>query len=254
MLLLPSLLLAAVAAPPAPLGSKVEAEKIQLVTEDKLQLAADYWAPSDTSQRAPAAILLHDAGGDRSQVALFAERLNALGLAVLAVDLRGHGESSTEAVSWSAMDTTQRQRLWAYAPRDLEAAAAWLRTRREVHTANLTLVGLRGSCALAANRAASDTSVRAVVLIDPTSEQYGFDLKKEVAGLAGLETKVVTPRDNQEQAELIRASAVAANDGLAFVEIDLCRSRGDDLLHDRRVASDVAKWVQERVLPKKGRR
>ena len=39
-----------------------------------------------------------------------------------------------------------------------------------------------------------------------------------------------------------------------LIEIDLCRSRGEELLHDRRVAADVAKWVQDRVFPKKGRR
>ncbi len=264
MSLIPTLLLgftpsfAAVATPPPPAdpsrGKGVECEKVRIQTEDRLQLAADFYAPKNTRTRAPAAILIHDAGGNRGQMSLFAERLHGQGLAVLVIDLRGHGESKTEDNDWARLDEGARTRQWAYATRDIEAGTAWLKARREVHTANLTMVGLRAGCALAANHSARDDNVRAVVLIEPMTEQFGFDLKTEVAALAGLETKVFTHRDKQQEAEVILSSATAANEGLEFIEIDLCKSRGEELLHDRRVAADVAKWVQDRVFPKKGRR
>lgn len=242
------------ATPPSSRGKGVEPERITIRTEDRIDLAADYFAPKSTQTRAPAAILVHDAGGNRRQMELFAERLHGQGLAVLVLDLRGHGQSRTPETDWTTLDEGGRVRLWAYAPRDIEAATAWLKTRREVHTANLTMVGLRSGCALAANHAARDDNVRAVVLIEPVEDQLGFDLKAEVASLAGLETKVFTPRERQEEARTIQSNATKANDGLEFIEIDLCKSRGDELLHDRRVASEVARWVEDRVFPKKGRR
>ena len=257
-LLLSAVLLTPFASSPAPRtaarGGTVVVETVEVPTGDKLSLTADYYAPKTSATRAPAAILVHDAGGSRDQMALFAERLHGKGLAVLVLDLRGHGDSATDDDDWKSLDDDGRERQWAYTPRDLEAGAKWLKTRKEVHTANLTMIGLRAGCALAVYHAARDHRVRAVVLIEPATQELGFDLRREVAGLAGLETKVFTPRDKQDEARIIQANATKANDGLEFIEIDLCKSRGDDLINDRRVATEVAKWVQDRVFPKKGRR
>ena len=259
-LLVPSLATSRPLPAPAPVpavAGKVAAEKVEFKTDDKLVLSADYYAPKQSkksSSRAPAAILVHDAGSDRSTMALVAERLHGKGLAVLAVDLRGHGDSRDKDNDWSKLDGKVRDRQWAYASRDLEAAAAWLKTRSEVHSANLTMVGFRAGCALSVYHAARDDKVRAVVLIEPANEQLGFDLSRECAELAGLETKVFTPKDKVDEAKIIQASATKANDGLEFIEVALCKSKGEELIHDRRVASDVAKWVSDRVFPKKGRR
>ena len=264
-LLLPALLLAPIAARPVPApapspaplvapGGKAEIEEVDVPTDDKLGLKADFYVPKKSSTRAPAVILVHDAGGNREQMTVLAERLQREGLAVLVPDLRGHGESANGDVEWSALDDEGRAKQWAYTPRDLEAAAVWLKSRKEVHTSNLTMVGLRAGCALAVYHAARDDKVRAVVLIEPVTEELGFDLRREVAGLAGLETKVFTSKDRENEAQIIQANATKANDGLEFIEIDLCKTREDELINDRRVASDVSKWIEERVFPKKGRR
>ena len=77
----------AISAPsPRGRGNKVEVERVELQTEDRLKLAADYYPPKSTRSRAPAAILVHDAGGSRSQLSLYAERLHSQGLAVLIIE------------------------------------------------------------------------------------------------------------------------------------------------------------------------
>jgi len=236
-------------------GSSVKPKVVEFKTEDGIELSADYYAPDDKDSRAPIAILVHDAGGDRSQMSLFAERLHSQGMAVLVPDFRGHGASATEKLSWKNMDESEREKLWSFAPRDLAAASNWIDGRREIHGANVTLVGLRAGCALSVYHAGRDSDVRAVVLIEPDSEpELGFNLLKEIERLGGLTTKVYTPREKQDAAMVIQAGATEANDGLEFIDIDLCKSKGKDLIHDRRVASDVAKWVKDIAFPKRGRR
>ncbi len=235
-------------------GGKAPADAVRVRTDDSLELAGLYYAPKPSTNRVPAAILVHDAGGNKEQMTLFAERLQGQGLAVLVLDLRGQGESKTSALDWGRLDSFERTRMWAYTTRDIEAGSAWLKSRREVHSASLAVVGLRAGCSLAANHAARDGNVRAVVLIEPSFENLGFDLAGEISSLAGLETKVFSSREHQAEVEEIKRKASAANEGEAFIEIDLLKSRGDELLRDRRVAGDLAKWVQDRVFPKKGSR
>jgi hypothetical protein len=45
-----------------------EPQKVTVRTEDKLALAATYFAPRDTRQKAPAAVLIHGAGGARIEL------------------------------------------------------------------------------------------------------------------------------------------------------------------------------------------
>ena len=139
---------------PRPLVESENAETVTIETRDELALSARYFAPRSKKQLAPAALLVHDAGGSRTQLMAIAERLWKSNFAVLVVDLRGHGASRTEHCDWKHLDEESRGKLWAIATRDLEAAASWLRKRKEVHSTNLNLVGAGAGCALAVRHAA----------------------------------------------------------------------------------------------------
>jgi pimeloyl-ACP methyl ester carboxylesterase len=62
---------------------------IQLVTEDAIQLMAWYRPPENGA----VILLLHGANSSRDGVRSYAEMLSGSGFGVLALDLRGHGES-----------------------------------------------------------------------------------------------------------------------------------------------------------------
>ena len=83
------------AAAVAPLKSAVGAppigfQAITLNTEDGVSLAGWYAPPVNGT----AIILIHGAGGSREDVRGYAEMLTRHGYGVLAIDLRGHGEST----------------------------------------------------------------------------------------------------------------------------------------------------------------
>lgn len=82
---------------------KVQQEKVVFPTEDGVSIAGTYYFPlvqgsngskqNESSATLPAAILLHMLGKDRNSWNGFPAILTRNGFVVLAIDLRGHGES-----------------------------------------------------------------------------------------------------------------------------------------------------------------
>jgi len=232
--------------------ASVEPLEVEILTEDDVTLQADFWAPRDEDERAPAALLVHDAGESRAQLAGVADKLHRIGFAVLSIDLRGHGGSVSEDYDWSTLDVQGQERLWAYATRDVQAAASWLRGRREVHSTNLNLVGVRAGCALIVRHAVRDENVRSLAVIAPTAEVLGFDLTADIEELAGLPVYLFAPRARREAMEAMVSTAHEGT-GLEYIELTVQRSRTGDCLEDRKLGTDLAKWLKEKAFPRRGR-
>jgi len=120
-------------------------EEISITTEDGVHLAAtlsipdDLAMPNDLTTRddlaAPAVILIHQGGSDRSEWDDVVPRLVERGRIVLAYDVRGHGASDPVDSIRELFDDPRQ------APRDLDAVVAYLRGREEVDGARLAVVG-----------------------------------------------------------------------------------------------------------------
>ena len=247
------------AAPTTPVAARgpetSSVEQIAIATSDNLTLAGDFYIPRKKG-RAPAALLVHDAGGDRTQLAPVAERLQRLGFAVLAIDLRGHGGSVSDQYDWAKLDEAAQERMWALTLRDLNAAAEYLRSRSDVHTSNLSLVGLRAGAAVAVKYAADDQNARAVVLLDPNPESHSFNLVRDVEKLEGLPTLIMAPSAarNVAEVDVMRTADQEANGGHAFIEQGFLKGEGDELLSDKRLPREVGDWLKDQVMPGKGDR
>ncbi len=225
---------------------------VELQTSDKQTIKGDFWGPKREGERAPCALLVHDAGADRRQLAPIAERLQKLGFAVLTLDLRGHGESVSKDLDWNDLDEPEREQAWALATRDLEAGAAWLRRQRGVHTTNLNLVGVRAGCSLVVRHALRDENVRSLGLVGPQPKELGFDLEGDIQELAGLPTYLVAPKAQRETCDQIVTVAHTAAGGRAFIELKISKSKLDALLEDRKITLDLSKWVQDKAFPSRG--
>lgn len=106
----------------APLKSAVGAppigfQAITLTTDDNVNLAG-WYAPSSNGA---AIILIHGAGGSREAVRGYADMLTRHGYGVLALDLRGHGESAGVSNRFGWQGT-----------RDVGAAVAYLQSQTDV--------------------------------------------------------------------------------------------------------------------------
>lgn len=228
-------------------------ESVSVQTKDKLSLSATYWAPKP-GKIAPGAILVHQAGSDRSTLDSYGARLSRVGFAVLSIDLRGHGESVTEELDWTKLDGEGHERLWAFATRDLEAAAEYLRGQKDVHSSSFVLVGHRSGATLVTRHAVEDENVRALALLDPPTEEkemYGFKLQKDIEALGGLPTFLSVSRDARPNAEAIIEAGHSAN-GLSFIQLSVLKGKDSDVLSDKKEAAEVTKWLKDQAFPKRG--
>lgn len=225
-------------------------ELVRLTTRDKVELEATYFAPRSSKGVAPGALLVHEAGADRHTLDEMAENLRKRGFGVLSVDLRGHGGSVSEAIDWRTLDEAARKTTWALAGRDLEAALDNLRDRKEIHSANLTLVGVGAGGNLALRHARDDNQVRAVVLVGPHQDAYGMDTADGIADLGGLPCMILASKAERDLVDGLAEVARNANDGNEVVAVTMLTSNPEDVLADKRLFTALTKWLGDTVQEK----
>jgi hypothetical protein len=243
----------AFAAAPTPPPRATDGERVEIPTEDKKVLVGTFWAPRDQKGAAPAAVLVHDAGGKRADLDELAERLHKQGFGVLTVDLRHHGESVGKDKPWAELGDEERAKAWTFALRDVKACTAWIGLQPAVHGSNVSLLGDRAGCTLVARHAARDENVRSLTLLDPPAQQFGFDLTRDVAALAGLPTYIAVTKESQPKAESIAQSSARANDGTKFIEIVVFKGVSIAPVIDKSMVAGIAKFMSSKATPQKGR-
>jgi len=226
-------------------------ERVEIATKDHLKIVASWYAPRKKGRPVPGVLLIHDANSDRRSMRVLAERIHKDGLAVLSIDLRGHGQSKTKNLDWAKMDPSEQAAQWAFAQRDVDAAVDWLLAQKNVHSTRLALVAHAAGCALAVRHARDDENTVAVALIEPPQKCYGFDVKADILDLEGLPTYIVAPRGSSEHAtEAMVQAANSVSGGNPFIELWLKRP---PVLEDRKTASRVSSFLLQHAMPKKGR-
>lgn len=157
---------------PAAWGQQV----VKFETEDHVEIVGDYYMPAHEAVPAPVAILLHMYRSDRSSWAPLIPHLQRAGFAVLAFDLRGHGQSG------GAKAAELRKQVVEHDPivvrdmhYDLEAARRWVATRPEIDQARVALIGASIGSTIAIIDAAKDRSVDVVVAMSPGTGYSGLD-------------------------------------------------------------------------------
>lgn len=132
---------------PAPFPRPPDPNRVTIRSADGVRLAAT-WRPNPARSDAPAVLLVHDFSRERREWAALAEELAVLGFATLALDLRGHGESTQQDGKPNVRPSPTLLRSPSGFPRDIEAACAWLRERAP--SVGVVGVSVGGSLALLA--------------------------------------------------------------------------------------------------------
>jgi dienelactone hydrolase len=143
--------------PPAPVSLMVTAP-------DGLSLAADFYPPllgeGPAGTKSPGVLLLHMYGRSKADWAAWAAELQKRGIAALAVDLRGQGQSGGPED-------------WAKAPADVSAAWQALIARPEVDPQHCAIVGASIGANLALIAGANTPGVATVIALSPGLDYKG---------------------------------------------------------------------------------
>lgn len=150
-------------------------QEVSFVTDDGVELAATYW-DRDTDKEL---VLLHMLGRDRNDWNKFAESAN---YTVLAIDLRGHGESDGDWQSFSDVDFNKMIL-------DVKAANEFL-------SGDVIVIGASIGANVALNYA-DNYPVAGVVLLSPSHDYRGVDTRAAITRYKGP-LLIVTSRNDEQ--------------------------------------------------------
>ena len=140
-------------------------QRVTIRTDDGVSLAATWYEPGTRS--APAVVLVHMLHKNRRDWDAVASRLASEGIGALALDLRGHGESSGTLPEGEAAD-------YSVLVRDVTAARKYLASRSDVVPSRIGIAGASIGANLAVLEASADPAVASVALLSPSTDYRGL--------------------------------------------------------------------------------
>ena len=171
-------------------------EELTLTTADGVTIVATFYpSPSKLGRKTVPVVLLHSWKGNRGDFEALALKLQRAGHAVIAPDLRGHGDSSRAAGRVGELRTADFLAMVDEGG-DLEAIKKFLITKNnagELNVESLCLVGVEMGAVVAVNWAARDWSwpplatgsqgqfVKALALVSPEWSFKGLRINDALA-------------------------------------------------------------------------
>jgi len=157
-------------------------EEVTFETSDGLTLHGTYWAPADAPKGAPCVVALHMYRSDRSAWESLAQPVTNRGCALLAIDMRGHGESKMQGETDLSEQVASRDAdLFNSMHLDAAAAIAWGRKEKKTPRGRVALVGASVGCSVAIHAAKEKPlDIAAVAVLTPGEKYLGVPTLEHV--------------------------------------------------------------------------
>jgi pimeloyl-ACP methyl ester carboxylesterase len=211
----------------------VEPQVVNVAAADDLTLVADFYAVGDDP--APAVLLMHMYGGRRSDWQPLIPALLEAGFNVLAVDLRGHGE-------------TGGSEDWAAATTDVATWLAWLREQPNVRPEAISIVGASIGSNLALLGCALDELCVTAIALSPGLDYFGVQPAESLAEMRGRSIFLFASHSDSTSAIAVRE---ITNDfrGELGVRLYAGSAHGTNLFARRAdsVVSIIVDWLVEQT-------
>jgi dienelactone hydrolase len=224
-----------------PLAPEVVTETIFVTTSDDKELAGTVFRPS-AGTCLPAVLLIHQYMRDRWQWGALSEQLAQRGYYVLAIDLRGHGDSEEQDGYLPELLTDPDQ-----APLDARAALEWLQDRGEVDTRRIGIVGTSIGAYLAGVAVVLQWGVDTIVAISPLTEAIGGLARYDEPIVLGDVYCIATEHDSDGAQARSCEQLVEAATGETRIEVfDDLDDHGVEILERHpELAVPIIEWLDE---------
>ena len=178
------------------ISSSSMSERVELKTKDNVAIVGDYYVPGPPAGRsAKGLLLLHMMPATRSSWQALAMNMQAKGFHVLAIDLRGHGESQGGPDGYKSFSDAEHQASSA----DVEAGVEFLKSK------GITILTL-GGASIGANLALQYLGIhhatKAAFLLSPGLNYRGVKTESAARGLtSGQAVYYVASHDDATSAD-----------------------------------------------------
>lgn len=203
---------------------------VTISAPDGTALAATVY-PTD-ADGAPVAILLHQLGSDREAWAQagFTELLNGAGIAAVAVDMRGHGDTG------GAQD-------WESARTDVSAVVEYLADLPQVDVTRVILIGASIGSTMVLQAAGEVDGVQAVVALSPGLAYRDLLTEPAIVAFDAPVLLVTGERDSYSLAAVERLGEVAGERATEWVFADDSRHGTVLFFSQPTLAEDIVNWL-----------
>jgi dienelactone hydrolase len=231
---------------PAPQGAKA----VWLTTADGWHIAAWYWSPK--REKAPGVILLHQRGADKSSWGALPAKLLAEDYAVIAIDLRGHGESVNpqgQAVPLAALHEADYLAMQG----DVAAAREYVSAQPGVNGERVAIIGASIGANLAIMYASTDYRVRTAICLSPGLDYYGLKPADYLAAYSERALYLIAAKgDDYAYSSCEQLAAQAQADPVSFRKFE-GKAHGTALLASQDGLADtiVSGWLLNHVPPER---
>jgi pimeloyl-ACP methyl ester carboxylesterase len=209
-------------------------------TFDLVDLRATLEMPVGIPAPIPAILLLHGYGEDRSVWREFSRQLVDRGWAVMAMDLRGHGESKTKNQRPLQAVPEWRTSLHEF-PVDLDPALDWLKGQPRIDNKKIVVIGSDVGANLALIASGRFPEVRTVIAVNPNLNE-SFALAGSAQDFQPKSALIVT--SNPAEGDRIKA-LVTAPSRVTVVAASGSTANTARWVADKQTADAIFQWLKE---------
>jgi pimeloyl-ACP methyl ester carboxylesterase len=217
-------------------------QPLSIAAPDGLSLAATFYPPalssgSPAGAKAPGVLLLPMYGSTKSDWDVFARELQKRGIAALALDLRGQGQSAGPED-------------WAKAPADVTAAWQALIARPEVDPKHSAIVGASIGANLALVVGAGTPEVAAVIALSPGLDFKGVKPVGTLGNFGDRGVLFIASQDDQYSYDSVRQMASLAPKG--ETNYFATAGHGTDMFSAPTLTPMLLSWLEDHLGVMKG--
>lgn len=219
-------------------------QKTSFRTGDGVELAGEIYSSSAGTKKAPLVILVHQLRATRASYEPLIRPLQDRGFVVIAIDQRGHGESTRRAggadldlKAFSAAD-------WAKLPSDIRTVVDSGTGLPGVDSRRVAVVGASIGANAAAIAGSADARVKTVVLLSPGLDYHGLKPESAMRAFKGR-SLIVAGKDDQYSLQSSRELAAAAPDRARLVLFDAAGHGTDMFASHKELVGQVADWLKD---------
>lgn len=223
-------------------NKKQVSEKVTFTSDDGVLIVGSYYKPSNgINNSTPSVILLHMLGRDRNSWDDFAQKLGSKGYAAMSIDLRGHGESIKQAnttISYKSFTPLNFKNMTF----DIKAAKQYLIHEKDANPNKITIIGASIGANVALNYAASDPSIKSVILLSPGLNYRGVSTMDAIMEYRNPVYIVAAEGDSESARDSkILCEKISCAENLRIFEKS--NSHGTDMFSDEMIASKLQNLI-----------